>query len=269
MTTTRKRNSAATRAGIEIDISSRNLVSFLMLLLGLISLLSSMFVNSYILAFIGLGLTFWGALFLYIEPAKHVKLEIFNASSISTIMNIEKILANNNAGLLGVYLPPKRLQDYTSSLVYVPRKQDQALPTREETPPWKLRSKDPAGLLITPPGLALSKLFEKKLKKTFAETEFEDLQTQLPKLLDELRITKNLRIQEEGNLIIVKIRKHIFEDLCLETTRFERTHKTVGCILSSALACAFAKATGKPLAIEKEEIDSDRTTTIHYKMLED
>jgi hypothetical protein len=211
----------------------------------------------------------WGALFLYIKPTKYVKLDLLNSTTLSTLANIEKMLSNANAISQGIYLPPKRLQDYTSSLVFVPTKPDQALPTTKETNPKELETKNPTGLLITPPGLALSKLFEKELKKPFTETSPEDLQTQLPKLFDELQITKHLTIQPQNSNITVTIRNHVFEDLCNETAKLELTHKTVGCPLSSALACAFAKATGKPIVIEKEETSPNETTTIQYKVLED
>jgi hypothetical protein len=144
----------------------------------------------------------------------------------------------------------------------------QAFRTTTETNPNELESKDPTGLLITPPGLALSKLFEKELKKPFTEASLEDLQTQLPKLFDDLQITKHLNIQPENNNITVTIRNHVFEDLCKETAKLELTHKIIGCPLSSALACAFAKATGRPITIEAEETSLHKTTTIHYKILE-
>jgi hypothetical protein len=36
-----------------------------------------------------------------------------------------------------------------------------------------------------------------------------------------------------------------------------------------ALACVLAKATGKPVTLQKEETTQDQTTTIEYRMLED
>jgi hydroxymethylpyrimidine/phosphomethylpyrimidine kinase len=62
---------------------------------------------------------------------------------------------------------------------------------------------------------------------------------------------------------------HVFEGLCKETRKLERTHETVGCPLSSAIACALAKATGKPITIEKELQDPDGSTRIQYRLLED
>jgi hypothetical protein len=254
---------------IVVEVYARDVVPYILLLLGLASLLSSAFYSSYVLAFIGLGLTFWGALFLYVKYTKYVKLELLNAASSSGLYNIERILATTKTGLKGIYLPPKNLQDYTSSVVFIPTEPDQPLPTSVETDPQKLESKNSVGLLLTPPGLALSKLFEKELKQPFTETSLEDLQTQLPKLFDELQITKSLTVQPEDASIVVEMRNHVFEDLCNETAKLERTHKTVGCPLASALACAFAKATGKPIVIEKEETGPNVKTTIHYKVLED
>jgi adenine/guanine phosphoribosyltransferase-like PRPP-binding protein len=65
------------------------------------------------------------------------------------------------------------------------------------------------------------------------------------------------------------MKNHVFEDLCEETRKLKRTHETVGCPLSSALACVLAKATGKPVTIEKEEKLPDETTQIQYTVLED
>jgi hypothetical protein len=259
-----------------VGVYARDLVPYILLVFGLASLLSSVFYSSYVLAFIGLGLTFWGALFLYVKSTKYVKLELFNAASSSGLYNIERILATTKTGLKGIYLPPRNLQDHTSSLVFIPTEPNQPLPTSAETNPQKLNCENSIGLLLTPPGLALSKLFEKELKKPFTEASLEDLQTQLPRLFDELQITKHLTIQPQYKSeraayksITVWITDHVFEDLCKETAKLELTHKTVGCPLSSALACIFAKATGKPVTIEKEETGPDETTTVQYEVLED
>jgi len=257
------------RGTVIIDFHARDIVPYILLLLGFTSLLTSAFCSSYVLAFIGLGMSFWGGLFLYIKSTKYVKLDLFNSTALSSLINIEKMLANAKTNSQGIYLPPKRLQDYTSSLVFVPTIPNQALPTTKETNPNELETKNPKGLLITPPGLVLSKLFEKELKKSFTETSLESLQSQLARLFDVLQITKHLTIQPQDNRIMVTMRDHVFEDLCKETTKLELTHKTVGCPLSSALACAFAKATGKPIVIEKEETSPDHTTTIQCRVLED
>lgn len=253
---------------IIIDAHARDIIPYVLLLLGLASLLTSAFSSSYVLAFIGLGLTFWGALFLYIKSTKYVKLELLNAASSSSLDNIERILATIETDLKGIHLPPKNLSDYTSSLVFIPTRPNQPLPSSVETNPKELQSRNPAGLLITPPGLALSKLFEKELKRPFTETTLDELRTQLPKLFEELQITKNLSLTSQANTITVTTSNHIFKDLIEETKKLEKTYLLVGSPIASALACIFAKATGKPITIENEETTPEDTTTILFNILE-
>jgi hypothetical protein len=245
------------------------IVPYTMLLLGLVSLAASAFYSSYVLTLGGLGLTFWGALLLYLTPTKYVKLELLNATASSNLANTEKILSSTETTSRGIYLPPKRLKDYHSSLVFIPRKASDPLPKREETDKEKLHMENPSGLLLTPPGLALSRLFENRLRTSFTETDFSYLQRRLPRLFEELEITKNLSIHVEGNIVTVEVTNYIFKDLCEETRKLSKTHEAVGCPFSSAIACALAKAAGKPVTIEKEMQNFDGSTRITYRLLED
>jgi hypothetical protein len=240
-----------------------------MLALGAVALLFSAYTSSYVLAFIGLGLAFLGALFLYIKPSKYVRLELLAASSSSTLFNIERMLTNAGSNQKGIYLPPKRLEDYTSSLIFIPKTANQPLPTTASTNSVGSESQNPLGLFVTPPGLALSKLFEKHLGKSFTETKLEDLHTLLPKLFEELEITKNLTVNIENDTVTIQMQNHIFEEICDETKKHEKTHQTVGCPLASALACVLAKTTGKPITIENDNLAPDKTTVIKYRIMED
>jgi hypothetical protein len=242
-------------------------VSLSMLLLGLISLLAAAIYDSYVTAFVGLGLALWGALLLAIAPTKYVKLKLLTAASSSQASNTEKMLNLAETNHKGVYLPPKLLRDYLSSLIFVPATDNEALPKREEIPEEKALG-TPQGLFLTPPGQALSRLFEEELGKSFTELNLNRLATELPSLLDRLGITKTALMNVEGRKVTFETGNYIFKDLCLETRNFQRTHETVGCPFSSAIACALAKASGKPLTIEKEETTQDQTI-IEYRMLED
>jgi hypothetical protein len=232
------------------------------------SLLASAIFASYVTAFVGLGLTFWGVLFLAITPTKYAKLELLTAAS-SQAANTEKMLNLSETNHKGIYLPPKLLRDYLSSLIFVPATDNEALPKREEIPEEKALG-TPQGMFLTPPGLALSRLFEENFGKAFTELNLNQLATKLPSLLDELGITKTALIDVGGGKVIFETRNYIFKDLCLETQKFQRTHETVGCPFSSAIACALAKASRKPVTIEKEEHNpNNETTTMTYRILEE
>jgi hypothetical protein len=218
-------------------------IALMLLVLGLVSLLGSTAYNSYVAAFIGLGLTFWGALLLYLVPSKHVRLDLLTATGTSSFADIERILTTSGSTAKGVYLPPKLLEDYQSSLVFVPTTAETPLPKREEVDMMKLYSKKPEGIYLTPPGLALSKLFEKELNVSFTETNLKYLQKELPRLFEKLEISKDTNIEANDTTVTVTIAKHIFIPLCDEIAKLRRAHETVGSPLSSALACVLAKAT--------------------------
>jgi hypothetical protein len=244
-------------------------IALMLLVLGLVSLLGSTAYNSYVAAFIGLGLTFWGAILLYLVPSKHVRLDLLTAIGTSSFADFERILTTSGSTAKGVYLPPKLLEDYQSSLVFVPTTAETPLPKREEVDMMKLYSKKPEGIYLTPPGLALSKLFEKELNVSFTETNLKYLQKELPRLFEKLEISKDTSMTANDTTATITIAKHMFIPLCEETAKLRRAHETLGSPLSSALACVLAKATGKPVTLQKEETTQDQTTTIKYRMLED
>jgi hypothetical protein len=238
-----------------------------MLALGLISLFGSALYAQYVLAFIGLGLAFWGALLLYLRPSRYVRLDLLTASAASSMSDIERILVNMKLKENGIYLPPKNLKVYQSSLVFVPSEADSPLPQAQDTADERLHSGNLDGALLTPPGLALSMLFQRRLHKSFMEMNLNDVERELPKLFDELEITKTLSIHSENDTVTVEASNHIFRDLCEETRKLTRTHAAVGCPLTSAIACALAKAAGKPVTIEKEMQTGDYTRIL-YRLLE-
>lgn len=259
------------RARALFKIDPTKLICYVLLSAGVIVLAFSILYTFSILAFIGLGLTFWGALLRYITPSKHVPLELLNATVTSTLTNMEKIITDSNLNGKGIYLPPKYLKDFESSLIFIPSKAEQALPKPEEIEEEKLYSKNPNGIFLTPPGLALSKLFEEELGTSFTKTDLNYLQEKLPKLfIGDMEIVEGIDIETENDTITIEITNHIFKDICEETRKHQKLCESIGCPLCSALACALAKVTGKPITIEREEQSQDgKTTKIQYHILKE
>jgi hypothetical protein len=249
---------------------TERIVACSMLGIGSISIVTSLIYGSSLPATIGLVVTFWGAILLYVTPIKPVPLELLNATAASTMVNVEKVLKEAEVSGNGVYLPPKYFEDFESSLVFIPKETGNRLPSPREVKLGKLYSGTPDGLFLTPPGLALSRLFEKELGMSFAETNLDVLKKKLPQLLiEDLEIAEDLEIKSQSNIITIEATNCIFNKLCDEIRKLEKTHATVGCVFSSALACAIAKATGKPVAIQKEElVNEGKTTRIEFSTLE-
>jgi len=82
-------------------------VAYALLFSGAIALITSVFYSSSILAFIGLGLTFWGALLLYIKPVKHVKASLLDSTVISSLRSVDQMIKDLNYKGKAIYLPPR------------------------------------------------------------------------------------------------------------------------------------------------------------------
>jgi hypothetical protein len=241
-----------------------------MLLLGIGIVAVSAFYASSFLAILGVAITFWGAILLYVTPSKHVPLKLLNTSAEAAAANIERLISEVNLSERGVYLPPKNLRNIESSLVFIPETLKTPLPTPEETNE-KLLANEKTGAFVTPPGSALSRLFEGELGFSFTKTDLKQIQNKLPKLLvEDLELAENAEIQIQGNIVTLEITGSILNEICEQTDSQPKTHKQVGCLLSSAIACALAKATGKPVTIQNETRNQEtKTTRIEYEILKE
>jgi hypothetical protein len=242
---------------------------FIMLLIGiLLEVVSAVYVSSF-LAILGFAIIFWGTIFLYVTPSKHVPLFLFNASTEANSANVERLILELNLSEKGVYLPPKNLKNIESSLVFIPESNRTQLPAPEEINEKQI-IKEKTGALVTPPGSALTHLFEREQGFSFTKTDLKQVQKQLPKLLvEDLELAENVEIQLQDNTVTLEIIGSILEETCRQTDIQPKMHKQVGCLLSSAIACALAKAAGKPVIIQNETRKQEtKTTHIEYQILE-
>jgi hypothetical protein len=248
-------------------IASIKIALYSMLTLGVLLVVVSAFYASSFLAILGVAIVFWGAILLYITPTKHVPLALLNAAAVSGTSNIERILAEANVSEKGKYLPPNFIRDYESSLVFIPEQPGQPLPRPEEIAEEKPQSTRKL-VFITPPGLGLSKLFEKELGVSFTKTNLEFVEQKLPKLLvEEMELAQTAELQIQNDTVTLKLTGNVLEEICEETRKLPRTHSQVGCLLSSAVACVLAKASGKAVSIQNEEqIDDGKGTRIEYRL---
>ena len=246
------------------------IIVFTTLLLGIGIVAVSAFHASSFLAILGVAIIFGGAILLYVTPSKHVPLTLLNTSAEAATANIERLILELNLAEKGVYLPPKNLKNIESSLIFIPETPKTPLPTPEETNE-KLLTNKKTGAFVTPPGSALSRLFEEELGFSFTKTDLNQIQNKLPKLLvEDLELAEKAEIQIQDNTVTVEITGSVLDEICRQTDSQPKTHKQVGCLLSSAIACALAKATGKPVTIQNETRNQEtKTTHIEYQIFEE
>jgi hypothetical protein len=254
-------------------ISSAKATGWTMLGLGAISLVASIFSVSQILAFIGLGLIFWGAILTYVQTEEYVKEELLDATATSSLAVLNQIIQELDYKGKAIYLPQRYLKDPEAYKAYIPQQKEGKLPAPEhiQEQETKLFLENPQGILVEPPGAKLTKLFEKTLETNFTRVDLKYLQQNMPKLfIEHLEIAQDFEMKTENNKVYVKIENSIYKNLTKEATNLSNLYFSLGCPVSSAIACALAKATGKPIIIENQRISEDgKNTEIEYGILEE
>jgi len=233
------------------------LVGFFLLGIGFAALAAAILFASTISVFIGLGLTLWGLLALFIQPNKYVKSDLMNATAISSLRTIDKMMTGMGYREKGVYI---RAGESDKVVVFVPSEPFSVIPELADVEDKVFLSK-PEGLLVPPPGLALASLIEKKLGFKLTNCGLEALVETLPKVLvEDLEIVKDVEIEVTKDTVRIKLSDSIYSDFCTEVRETSR-RCGLGCPLCSALASLLAIGTGKPVLYEEDRTSEDHKIT--------
>lgn len=254
-------------------IDSTKLIHYFFFSAGVASLTFSIIYNSPIVALIGLGLVFWGAVFLYIRPDRQVKAILLGKTMLPSLAGLCQIVTELGYKSQGIYLPPKYFSGFESSKVYLTRGGVMELPspTITQNEESKLFLNEPDAVLVDPPGAELARLFEKTLGTSFTRVDLQYLQQTMPRLLiEDLEIAHDVEVETEKSKVFVKIKDSVYKDLCEDTMKLPGIRDSMGCPLCSAIACALAKATGKPVTIERQDTSGgDKDIEVEYRILEE
>jgi hypothetical protein len=225
-----------------------------------------MILDSRVLAFIGLGLLFWGIIARYITTEEYVKRTLLKGTSQPALKILNEALAELNYNGKAVYLPPSYQANMEANRICITKNENATLPTPEQTQKeTRIFVTSSEWILLVPPGNELVQLFEKTLKTSFTKADFNYLIQNLPRaLVEELEIADNIKIGTIDNLILLNIGNTVYADFYKEP----QLPNSIGNPLTSAIACAIAKATGKPVTIRKDQAAPDqKTIQIEYEVL--
>jgi hypothetical protein len=263
----------------KMTVTLSKTIGLILLILGTISLLAAIAYSSTIPALIGLGLIFWGIILTYIQTSEYTRIEILDATVMPLLTTLDETLKTLEYTGKAIYLPPKYLNDPETTKIYISKQDNGTLPQPEITQKLELQPshKNAQGMLITPPAAELTKLFETTLGTSFLNTDLNDLQQRLPKtLIDDLEIMTDIEInitldkkieqttkniQSDHNRISVRFTTSSYKNICRKATRLPAIYANIGCPLTSAIACALAKGTGKPISIQNQQVSEDGATT--------
>jgi hypothetical protein len=235
------------------------------LVLGAVLLAVSFYIESQISALIGLGLVFWGALFMLLSPVRQIEAGLLYSASLTSYSIVDRIIADFDYKGKGYHLPsypkdvylPEHLKGLRDVLVYVSAQETVEMPPVEELAESKFLLKDSKGVLISPPGLGLLEEIEHKLSFDLAKTSLAELCEILPQfLLENFSIAKDITLNLKGNTVNLRITDSIYRNL-YGTAKHSKSVGMLGCPLASAVACFLAKVSGKPVFLQRYRVSLD------------
>jgi hypothetical protein len=237
--------------------------------LGLASLSLAIFYESNILAFIGLGLAFWGAILLFVRTTHYVKGQLLESTARPYYTAIERLLDHLEYDGTPTYLPPKQLKALKGGTIFISAEKGEEIDYQRlsnELQVDRLFSPNPLGVLMVAPGVGLANLLEEEVGKDFTRASLKDLQRDLPPaIIEGFELAEGVETEVEGDVISVKITKSLYRTFYEEA---DERLKRIGCPLVSAIALALTRSTDKPIFVQDVQSEPEGSTmTIHYLVL--
>ena len=261
---------------INVHLTGIIAIGMAFLIPGILALGLSIHANSQVLAFIGLGLTLWGAVFFLIRPEEYVKGNLLAATVTSSYQTIDRILKELEPKGTALYVPPypkevylpEHLRGLKESIVFIPTAIKEEIPSIEDIAQSKFITKNPRGICLDSLGFGLMTQFEKEIKTDLSRMNLEELCEAMPPLiLENFQLAKEIEMHPEKNQVHARIMNSIYKSLYLEPNL--KSVRSIGCPLVSAIASAIAKNTGKPVTIETLNTSPDaETIEVTYRIVE-
>jgi hypothetical protein len=244
-------------------------IGYFLLSLGIVLLGLAVYYSHNVSAFIGIALTFWGALLLYIRPTQFVRKNVLDSIIIEPLQNTSRLLNDMEFNGKHIYISSPTLHGLRNVVLYIPKSGGTRIPSIERLSETGVLMENPLAVKLNPPGHRLSRLLEEELKTNFSTVDLAYLQYTLEKAFVEgLEIAEFFKMVVKDTTIHVEVGGNIFYELLEE---FEEDLGEI-CIcdpLSSALACILARSTHKPVVIERVDLISvDRKTITEFKLLD-
>jgi hypothetical protein len=220
------------------------------------------------LAFIGLGLTFWGALLILITPERYVETILLDSAALPSYLTIDRIIKDLEYKGKAYYTPPypkdvylpEHLKGLKETVIFVSAEKETGMPSILEIAESKFLLQQPRGVLLTPPGLGLLTQIEKRARVDFTRMSLEELCEAMPRLiLDNFSLAEEIDMTIEDDQVSLRLSEPAYKNLYSSENNL-KSISILGCPIVSAVACAIAKASGKPVTIQKTDALADGST---------
>jgi hypothetical protein len=243
------------------------IIAVLFTLSGITLIYFSTLFSTEILALIGLGLLFWGATFFLITPSGFVDARLLLTTVYSEYSSFDRLIDNFECKTC-YYVPSILNQDVICSDLKKTKDPIMFLSAETTSKVFEdetffvqkkfLLSKN-KGIVLTPPGLGLMKLIEKK-KLKISNVRLEKMCEVLPQLMaQDFPLAKEFMMNIQDKRISIIIQKSIFKGL-YSVDKGSNSAKLFGCPIVSAIGCILAQNSGKIVTID--EIKSSKDMSI-------
>ena len=243
------------------------IIAGLFTIMGISLIYFSIISSSEILALIGLGLLFWGATFFLMTPIGFVDARLLLSTVYSEYSSFDRIIENFDCKKC-YYIPHNQNQDDIDRAIR--KTKDPVMFLSAETTSKifeddtlfvqkKFLLKKNTGIVLTPPGLGLMKLIEKK-KPNYYNMRLEKIAEFLPQLINQdFGLTKDFVIDIHNETINITLQKSIYKGL-YNVDKGSISAKLFGCPIVSAIGCIFAQTSGRIVTIEEIKASKDMST---------
>ena len=251
------------------------LIAIIFLILGIVLFNLSVLTDSQVICFFALGFFLWGTLFFLITPQKNVAGSFLVTSALPSYRTIDRMLkelkTKNEAYNIPSYTRdvflPENIEGLKEMVTFIPAENAVGLVEIEDIAKGRFLTKSPKGLLITPPGASILDKIEQKSKEDLTKIPFSELNEILPYLLNDLYLSKDIKMTTSENEATVEINGLLYKNLYNQEFNLKSIY-LLGCPLVSAAACAIAKSTGKPTMIQKIETNTKGKITATFKIVQ-
>ncbi len=212
-----------------------------------------------IAAFIGLGLTFWGAVFALTRTGKYVESSLLDSSARSTYSTIDRMINDLEYSGQGYYIPaypqdvflPDYLKNLREPVVFISESFD-GKPSIDELATGKFISARTRGVFVTSPGSGVMAQVERQLQIDLSKISLNELTEVLPKCLTEsLNLAKSADMTLTPNGASFKATGILYTSLYNPESK-PKSLSLLGCPVVSAVACSLAKTSGKTVVIKEQ-----------------
>jgi hypothetical protein len=243
------------------------IIAVLFALSGIALIYFSTLSSSEVLALIGLGLLFWGATFFLIKPSGFVDARFLLSTVYSEYSTFDRIIDNfkckkcyyipNISNQDVVYRDLKKIEDPVMFLSA--ESNSKALDDESFFIKKRFLLANNIGIVLTPPGLGLMKMIQRK-KLNFFNMRLEEICEVLPPLMAEaFPLAKDLTMNIQDKRISIIIQKSIFKGL-YSLDKGSNSAKLFGCPILSSIGCILAQTSGKVITIEEIKSSKDMST---------